>query len=226
MLLRILAATFVVAVLAVGFFLLWLRRSPGRSMAEVADWWEKFLKSLTGVTAVVAGIFGAIQYLDARQRELEHERNDLAQRTREFNVKLYEGAGDKYKYEFTLYNEAVDVAATLAASDDLDDPDARIARKRFERLYWGQMAVMEKLNRGRTERVEDEMIRFRNELLLWEKTKVRDPDEESPHNLKRLSLHLAHACGEALQELSRSNARALPVSDDSTKSPAGAAQNK
>jgi hypothetical protein len=195
----------------------WMRRRTGLTDEQAANAWELFLKGITALTAVVAGVIGVMQFLDTRHRELEHDANDLAQRTREFNVKLYEQAGDKFRYEFILYNEASDVAATLASSTDLRDPDVVVARKRFERLYWGQMSIMEQLNRERTRPVEEAMINFREAVVLWERTGKRDEDESSEKNLKRLSLYLAHACGKALRELSTTDAKSLPVSTDPSK---------
>jgi hypothetical protein len=120
----------------------------------------------------------------------------LAQRTREFNLNLY-GAKLAGDLKSQLYNETVDVAATIATSQDgLDSPEVRIALKRFERLYWGQLGLDE------TDPVDTAMRQFRGKLaeLKVVKSWHGDLQPEAGADLPHLSVLLAHACRHELEQ--------------------------
>ena len=99
-----------------------------------------------------------IKYSDTREMELRQQKEEMAENERKENVSLYSSyTGDDLTLR--LYNETVDVVATIASSDDFTSPNTRIALQRFERLYWGQMAI------GEPDEVTKAMVRFRAKLV-------------------------------------------------------------
>lgn len=113
-------------------------------------------------------------------REISERREDLAFRTRELNLSLYKtsnGAIDKA----ALYHEAVDIASTLATAESPESDDAKIAWKRFERLYWGQLALVEQ------SQVTYGMQQFRQTYLRWSAHEFKSPPSVTPSELEELS---------------------------------------
>jgi hypothetical protein len=188
-----------VAVVAIGVarFLWWVRFKANLDVDNTVRCWELFFKG----ALAVGGVLALLRYVDTRQLELEHERNDLAQRTREFNVNLYGGKSPS-ELRMQLYNEAVDVASTIATSSDgFDSPEVRIALKRFERLYWGQMGIDEE------DPVDKAMRHFRGKLVELKVLKPLHGDLQpaAGDDLQHLSILLAHACRTELEQAAKTN---------------------
>lgn len=82
--------------------------------------------------------------------------------------------------QLQLYGEAVRTTVAIATAPDGDAKDA--ASRRFEELFWGELALVEDKD------VESAMLAFRDEL----------EGAKSADTLKLLSLALAHACRQSL----------------------------
>lgn len=208
----------VLPAIAIQLLLRQFRRATDLKLEERLQIWDLFMKGLPLVTASLAGVVAFIEYVDTRKSEIDkvsktqaneliHEQNELAQRTREFNAKFYQPLSDRYSEKFAFYNEAVDIASTLAIQIP-GDPEYCIARSRFMRMYWGQMTMIERRSSSlRTRLVASRMVDFRDALLREERRfsafkdnqnafqKRPDDDEES---LEQITLRLAKACAEDL----------------------------
>ena len=94
-----------------------------------------------------------------------------------------------------LYEEAVDIASTIATSD-CSSPEAEIALKRFERMYWGQIGMDE------PQPIEQAMIDFRAKLVELGAVSKAGTYHAPPAGIELvyLSLRLAKACSHQLDE--------------------------
>ena len=113
---------------------------------------EQWTKVLSICGALIVGGAAAFTYYDTANRELEKPVNDM---------------------RLSLCKEATDAAATLAifvpqpeknpmlSTDKIEDP-WRLARVRFEQLYWGSLAIVEDRD------VEDKMVKFRADFVRHE----------------------------------------------------------
>jgi hypothetical protein len=129
--------------------------------------------------AIALGLWAAFTYYDTANRELEKSFNDA---------------------QLTLCKEASDAAATLASvvpttatqpiepTDKIEDP-WRIARVRFEQLYWGSLAIVE------NEEVEARMVEFRT-LLTQHEDQLREDRLNVGLRpfIRNAALNIAHAC--------------------------------
>lgn len=214
------------AILVGAFFLLtnWVGDVPRYLVSGKLATWELFAKGVTTVGFIIAGIFTLVQYMDQRERELTAESYAAAQKAREFNISIYGQSKSYADAKRVLFNEAVDLAATLAASDSLDTPDAIIARDRFERLYHGQLMLYE------NNAISDAMIDFRDALLKWERDRQRPThlDESERTNgarhllpssrlnsdfMRQLALMLAERCRDELDDMNWESASRISAGD-------------
>ncbi len=202
-------------VFALGLVAWWLTIGRYDTLTERqrAARWELIVKGAGGLAVVVGGIMALGQYLDQRERELERQVIEQAQKTREFNLQIYGRSTDVNQARQVLLNEAADLGATLATLDDLRGDDGRIAQQRFERLYHGQLMLYENVA------ISNAMIDFRDALLKWQRTGLKPtklvPEErthstELPENrknsdfMRRLSIRLSQACANEIARLETS----------------------
>lgn len=174
----------VIPVLGTVLFTKWLKRRRDLSAEMQVKCWDIFIKGIGAFTVIVAGAFAVVQYIHESktetrryneqvekdrerydniwERNIEKDQGYTAFLTRELNLKIYGSANRD-----TLFHELVDVVATLAAADSITDADAKIAWKRFERLYHGQLVFVEK------DEVVKAMKVMRSILLEWRQTAAR-----------------------------------------------------
>jgi hypothetical protein len=187
-------------------FAFWQRGQGTTDLKGKVEQWDVFIKAISMLGLGIAGLMAFAQYMDQRERELFKEREDLAQKTREYNIDLYKQANDVLSQKSKLCHEIMDLSATLASTPEFDDnPDYRIARKRFERLYWGQMLLVESTPGEEDEEpsVEGGMIAFRRELLDCEKHKNVPivSQQRSKNQLQERCLKLGEACRKDLERV-------------------------
>lgn len=129
--------------------------------------------------AIGTFIWGAYTHFDGLHREQEKQA-----REREQAIAVEKIAASKpfLERQLRLFEEATQVSAYLSTVSD--SPDRVKKLERFEQLYWGELALVEKGP------VEAAMVQFRQSLMAGA------PLEE----LRRHSLAIAHACREELAE--------------------------
>ena len=118
---------------------------------------EAAVKLVTVGVSVVALIWGGVSFLIAKRLEARRPYLD---------------------YQLELYKETTKVAVTLATSTDSAEVDT--ARKRFYRLYWSELALIE------TPEVESQMVKFERAL------------KASSDSLQYQALYLAHVLRSSL----------------------------
>jgi hypothetical protein len=170
--------------------------------------WLAVLSPLAVTTISFIGLgIGAWQYLQKQETErlqslsLHDESIDqkLDEQRREINRSFWEK-------QFALYMDASEAAATVATSGDKESREK--AASRFWVLYWGPLAAVEDVRRKPPEyrqaskrsgaeqssvqdvhnRIEETMVNFGEALRA----------DAPQHELKHLSLQLAHAVREAI----------------------------
>jgi hypothetical protein len=145
---------------------------------------------------VLGFLWGAFQYLDAREREIARQESE---RNKQAETRRIEATRPYLERQLKLYTEATRVASRIATADydsshdapddfsinDVSDETVSInPLARFWELYWGELALVE------DRRVEGAMKAFGDALIA----------NASADTLQRLSLSLAHACRESLAE--------------------------
>jgi hypothetical protein len=211
-------------VLAMAALGAWLRRRPHFTVEERLKIWDVFMKGIPITAAAITATVAFAQYSDtrfremrrqeqqaaqqveARQREIAQAEDQFAQRTREFNVNLYRPLKTTYEQKYALYHETADILATLATQTP-EMPEYRIARKRFLRLYWGQMAMIERRPSFHSSAIESHMVGFKLRLEQYERTRERLPASDG-ESLEQRSLALARVFQDDLIALE--NAKTAP----------------
>jgi hypothetical protein len=122
---------------------------------------EDLIRVFVMLGAAVSFLWGVVIYLDSKKIES----------TKPFLEK-----------QLALYSEATRTTAIISTSND--DKELNVARLKFWRLYWGELALVE--NRE----VESAMKRFGDALLL----------DANQSKLQNLSLGLAEACRYSLDK--------------------------
>ena len=138
------------------------------------DLLEKAIKILQGM-AIIIGIWATYNaYRKQNMDRLQQEKQQFEQTAKEFR---------KYFYQKQLeyYAEVTEATATLA-TEKIQSEDYKTARKKFFRLFWGKLSIVE------DKLVEASMVRFRNLLLASEEPGSNVSSEE----LQQASLSLAH----------------------------------
>jgi len=136
---------------------------------------EKSMKILQGF-AIIIGIWATYNEYKKQNDEKnlrEIERHE--QTAREFRKHFYD-------VQFSLYAEACEVTSILA-TEEIGSPDYIEARKKFFRLFWGRLAIVEEVS------VESGMVHFKNLLIQYE----NNPNEINEESLMQASLQLSHA---------------------------------
>jgi hypothetical protein len=129
--------------------------------------------------AIGTFIWGAYTHFDGLQREQEKQARE---RERSIAVQKIAASEPFLERQLKLFEEATQTAAYLSTVSD--SPDRAKKLERFEQLYWGELALVEKGP------VEAAMVQFRKSLMAGA------PQEE----LRLRSLAIAHACREELAE--------------------------
>lgn len=147
------------------------KRKPRSSLDLV----ETSIKILQGL-AIIAGIWATWHaYQKQNEDRRMQERLSYEQTAKEFRRGFYEK-------QFEYYTEAAEVVATLA-TEEIGSKDYVEARKKFDRLFWGRLSIVE------DKTVEAKMVIFQRLLLEYENRK----DEVTRQDLQQASLDLAHA---------------------------------
>jgi hypothetical protein len=142
---------------------------------------EKLAKLASTLGAIALGLWAAFTYYDTANRDVQKSFNDA---------------------QLALCKEASDAAATLASVTPLPIPDNaaikptdkiedawRIARVRFEQLYWGSLAIVENSD------VESRMVEFRTLLTSHEEEMRADKLNVGLRPfIRNAALNIAHAC--------------------------------
>ncbi|MGJ8675974.1 MAG: hypothetical protein ACSHX0_00510 [Akkermansiaceae bacterium] len=136
------------------------------------------LKVITALLTVAAFLWGIYTYRDTTKQKLAAQ---IAEDAKSAETRRIEATRPFLDRQLQLYTEAVQVTSMIATSSD----DAEIQRTtiRFEQLYWGELALVERSG------VATAMVNFRNELFR---------EGSSQKSLKPLALALAHACRDEL----------------------------
>jgi len=140
---------------------------------------EVTLKILSPILAIAVFVWGIYTYLDTSEKQLAAQ---IAEAERNAATRRIEATMPYLEKQLDLYTEATQVTAIIATSKVQEE--IRIAIKRFNELYWGELAMVER------DEVAKAMIAFRNAL---------DNGKEQKE-LANLALKLAHACRDELAE--------------------------
>lgn len=141
--------------------------------------------TISSLLAVLTFAWGIYTYQDRAKQQLVAQKVD-AQRTAE--TRRIEATLPYLNKQLQLYIEATKVTTTIATSTDIQEIEK--ATKRFNELYWGELALVER------DAVAKAMIVFRNALNA-----NKEQDALAP-----LALKLAHACRDELAESWRTDA--------------------
>jgi len=158
-----------------------LRAELDRMRPSLWDGIQRLSPLLGGLLAVAAFVFGVIQYVEQRQRELATRENELARqaaaRDQEFMKPLWER-------ELATYFLTSETVATLAATTDVTK--RREAEEQFWRLYAGPLVILE------TKELSGAMVLFSRCLDGTERC--------SDAELRKRSLAVSSAIQQAIQE--------------------------
>lgn len=138
---------------------------------------ESGLKLLSPLLAVAVFFWGIYTYRDTAQQQLVRAEAE-AQQTAE--TRRIEATRPYLNRQLELYIEATRVTATIATSTDSEEIET--AKKRFEELFWGELALVER------DEVALAMVSFREALDA----------HEGQDTLAQLALSLAHTCRDEL----------------------------
>ncbi len=138
---------------------------------------ETTLKVVSPLLAIGAFWWGIYTYRDASRNQLAREQ---AESKRQAETRRVEATRPYLDRQLALYTEATRSTATIATSKDAKEVEK--ATKRFEELYWGELALVE---HGA---VASAMVAFRSALV------AKQPQDA----LAPLALDLAHACRDEL----------------------------
>src|SRR5262245_58459724 len=138
---------------------------------------ETAVRLVSPILAIAAFAWGIYTYRHASQQELARRAAD-AERTAE--TRRIEATRPYLDRQLALYTEATRITATVATS--ADKAAVAAARRRFEELYWGELALVER------NQVASAMKAFRSAL----------ESDASQEQLAPLALDLAHACRDEL----------------------------
>jgi hypothetical protein len=139
--------------------------------------WESKLKTLTLVLAVAGLLWGIWTYTDAKNTQLKQE---LADAKRTLETRRIEATRPYLDKQLELYLQATKAATMIATSNN--PQDVEMAKRRFEELYFGELALVEHGS------VASAMSEFRKALMK----------QEVQNELQPLALDLAHACRDEL----------------------------
>jgi hypothetical protein len=133
---------------------------------------EVTLKILSPILAIAVFVWGIYTYLDTSEKQLAAQ---IAEAERNTATRRIEATLPYLEKQLDLYTEATQVIAIIATSKDQEE--IRIAIKRFNELYWGELAMVER------DEVAKAMIAFRNAL----------DDSKEQKELANIALKLALA---------------------------------
>jgi hypothetical protein len=125
------------------------------------------------VGAAATFVWGAFQYFHGIRLERDKQRAEQESATA---VQKIAASEPFLSLQLKLFQEATKTAAFLATMTNAPANDTN--RQRFEQLYWGELALVEKGD------VAGAMVKFRDGLVAG----------VSPDELQHLSLEIAHAC--------------------------------
>lgn len=149
--------------------------------------WEdrvaRYIPVMTALVAVAGVLIGAQQF----KKQQEFDRHALAaQSLRDYETRQQELKKEYWEEQIEIYKEAGNAAAAIATAKTLEEVEEE--RKKFWRLYWGIMSLIEHSE------VEKAMKAFGDQLLVWENSKTK------PASLETLSYRIAHCSRKSLQK--------------------------
>ena len=140
---------------------------------------EVTLKLFSPILAIAVFVWGIYTYLDTSEKKLVAQ---IAEAERNATTRRIKATMPYLEKQLDLYTEATQVTAIIATSKDQEE--IRVATKRFNELFWGELALVER------DEVAKKMIAFRHALDGGKEQKV----------LANLALKLAHSCRDELAE--------------------------
>jgi hypothetical protein len=135
---------------------------------------EKSIKIIQGLAIIIGILFTYLEYQSYNAEKIEREKERNAQTAKEIRMHFYQ-------LQLNYYVEASEVTATLA-TEEIGSEDYQNARKKFMRLFWGPLSIVEEKT------VEARMITFKNLLVEYEKPESK----VTRGQLEQASLNLAH----------------------------------
>ena len=140
---------------------------------------EITLRAVSPFLAIAVFFWGIYTYHDTSKKQLAEQ---IAEAKRNVETRRIEATLPYLQKQLDLYTEATQVTAIIATSKDQEE--IKIATKRFNELYWGELAMVER------DSVEKAMVAFRGAL---------DTNNDQKE-LANLALRLARACRDELAE--------------------------
>jgi hypothetical protein len=136
---------------------------------------ETIIKILQGI-AIIVGVWATyIAYKKQNEDRAIQEKASIEQTAKEYRKGFY----DK---QFQFYSEACDATAILA-TEKIGTADYIQARKKFYRLFWGRLSIVE------DKTVEAKMVEYEGLLSRYEDFNT----EVTQSDLQQASLKLAHS---------------------------------
>jgi hypothetical protein len=148
-------------------------------MDDQKNIFEIVLKAISPILAIAVFFWGIYTYHDTSKNQLEAQ---IAEAKRSAETRRIEATLPYLNKQLDLYTEATQITAIIATS--IDQEEISIATKRFNELYWGELAMVERSE------VAQAMVDFHRAL----------EDNKGKVELKNLALKLAHACRDELAE--------------------------
>jgi hypothetical protein len=133
-------------------FAFWLHRQSA-SFEERTRAWDTVTRFLGALTAVAAGLFGLLQFLEQRDHELRQRRLEL----------------DRADYQAaqSVYAGTISAALAIVALDSLNTPAARAAVMKFDSYRYGELIPY------LDSETESQMAKFRDQVSQWRDTRSK-----------------------------------------------------
>lgn len=152
-----------------------LETKPKINTKKELDLLETSIKVIQALAIVVGIFFTYLEFKRYNTERIEREKERNEQTAKEIRMHFYQ-------LQLDFYAEASEAAATLA-TEEIGSEDYQSARKKFMRLFWGRLAIVEEKT------VEAQMMVFKSLLDEYEKPESKVQREE----LEQASLNLAHS---------------------------------
>lgn len=138
------------------------------------DFFGNLIKIVQSLAIVTGIIFTYLEFKRYNIEKIEKENERIAQMAKDVRIHFY-------KLQLEYYAEAADATATLA-TEKIGSKDYKEAKKKFLRLFWGRLAIVEEKS------VEARMMQFKNLLDAYE----LQNSTVQQYELEQASLGLAH----------------------------------
>jgi hypothetical protein len=139
------------------------------------------------VSVLVAAVISILSFNDVRKKEIEARKEETRKRD-------IEAARPFLELRRTAYLETLQVVSVLATGERKGELDVGTARRRFEQLYWAELALVEDAA------VDQAMVRLRASLVAMDDPASQADKEKLGKEKQNATLGVAHAIRDSLAQ--------------------------